>query len=107
MDLKSGMAQITPSSTGALDLTQIPMAVEKAGFTAPKLYVRSKGTLAESGRGLEFRIPGQKQSFLVSQGAKLEQLKNTPKLPGRELEINGELNWRKSPPVLSVEDFVP
>lgn len=61
------------------------------------------GTLGVSGRGLEFRIPGQKQSFLLSQGAKLEQLKSMLTLPGRELEITGELNWRKSPPLLSVE----
>lgn len=106
MDLKSGLAQVIPSPRGTLDLGQVPKAVEKAGFSAPKLYLRGTGTVAEGARGLEFRIRGQKQFFLLSGGAKFEQLRSSGPI-GRELEIAGELTWKSSPALLSVEDFVP
>lgn len=108
MDLKSGVAEVTPSRGGALDLAEIPRAIEKAGFSAPKLHVRGAGVVTATPRGLELRIPGQKQPFRLAGGAKLERLKAVPALDGRAIEVTGELTWKKgSPPALSVEDYAP
>ena len=56
IDLQTNLVTITPSPRVALDLSDVPRAIDRAGFRPGKMRLRCRGALEQRGGTLMFRL---------------------------------------------------
>ena len=102
-----GTAEVFPEQEKSFDPAGIPIAIEKAGFSATEIILSIDGTLVQGEEFLELEIPGLESPFLLVGGEQAERLSKGVDLMGTVVRVTGTLRPGDSgqPPTLTVEEF--
>ena len=87
-----GEGEVFAKAGKSFDPVLIPKSLEDAGFTAAEVVLAADGTLAQRGGLLELVVPGLRHAFVLSDGAKVEELKSRNDLVGQRLHVIGKQN---------------
>lgn len=92
VEFKQGRAVIDAEEGGGFDPTQIPTAVEDAGFGPGEIRLEAKGMLVEHEGMLALQIPGPPLRLVLAGGEAIEELKSSGLPLGSSIRVEGLLH---------------